>query len=317
MDFGFSIPTRGPLADAATIVALARRGEALGFNYLTFSDHIVIPRTIDSPYPYADNRRYAGAQSGDCFEQLSTLAFVAGATSRIRVLTSVMVVPHRPPVLTAKMLASIDVLSGGRVTVGCGAGWMAEEFAAVGAPPFKERGKVTDEYLAIFKTLWTQAEPRFAGTYARFDNISFLPKPVQRPHPPLWIGGESPAAFRRVVRFGDAWYPIGSNPEFPLNSLARYRAARDQLEVVAHQAGRDPASIDRAYVAIWPYERAIKMDDGTRQLLTGGEQAVIDDVRAMAELGVRHVIFNVQRATLDESIAAMERLAAVVMPLAG
>lgn len=314
MDFGFSIPSRGPLADSATILALAHRGEALGFQYMAISDHIVIPRAIGSPYPYADNRRYAGMDSGDCLEQLSMMAFLAGATSRIRMLTSVMVVPHRPPVLTAKMLASIDVLSRGRVTVGCGAGWMAEEFAAIGAPPFNERGKVTDEYLAIFKTLWTSDDARFAGQYARFGDISFLPKPVQRPHPPLWIGGESPAAFKRVVRFGDAWYPIGSNPEFPLNTLARYRAAKGQLEVTATQAGRDPASIDRAYMAIWPFEQAVRLDDGSRQIFTGGIQAVVDDVRGLAELGVNHCLFNLQRATLAESIAAMEQLAAAVMP---
>lgn len=316
MDFGFSIPTRGPLADTATILALAQRGEALGFRHIAISDHIVIPRAIDSPYPYADNRRMAGGDTGKWFEQLSLMAFLAGATSRIRMLSSVMVVPHRPPVLTAKMLASIDVLSSGRVTVGCGAGWMAEEFAAIGAPPFKERGKVTDEYLTIFKTLWTQDEPRFDGAYARFADITFLPKPVQRPHPPLWIGGESPAAFRRVVRFGDAWYPIGNNPEFPLNSVARYRAARERLEAAAGQTGRDPATIHRAYMAIWPYEQAIKLDGGGRQLFTGGEQAVRDDVQAMAALGVRHFLFNLQRITLNESIAAMERLAAVLMPLA-
>jgi alkanesulfonate monooxygenase SsuD/methylene tetrahydromethanopterin reductase-like flavin-dependent oxidoreductase (luciferase family) len=111
-------------------------------------------------------------------------------------------------VFTAKALATIDVLSEGRVTAGCGAGWMDEEFKALGVPPFAERGKVTDEYLRIFKTLWTEDDPRFEGSYVHFKDITFLPKPVQKPHPPLWIGGESPAA-RPRRRPGDAWYPIG------------------------------------------------------------------------------------------------------------
>jgi alkanesulfonate monooxygenase SsuD/methylene tetrahydromethanopterin reductase-like flavin-dependent oxidoreductase (luciferase family) len=126
MDYGFSIPIRGTLANRESVLALARRGEELGFNYLAISDHIVIPRKIGSPYPYNPQRKMVGASDGDCFEQLVLMAYLAAATSRIRLLTSVMVVPHRPAVFTAKALATIDVLSQGRVTVGCGAGWMEE-----------------------------------------------------------------------------------------------------------------------------------------------------------------------------------------------
>jgi probable F420-dependent oxidoreductase len=315
MDFGFSIPTRGALATREAIDALARRGEALGFRYLAIPDHVVIPRSIDSPYPYTQDRKMIGAASGDCMEQLAVMAYLAAATTRARLLTSVMVVPHRPPVLTAKILATIDVLSGGRVTVGCGAGWMAEEFVAVGAPPFAERGKVVDEYLAIFKELWTKEAPRFDGKYARFADISFLPKPVQRPHPPLWIGGESPAAIRRAARIGDAWYPIGSNPEFPLNTVERYRAAVATLRAEAEKAGRDPAGIDLAYWANWYREgQTLTTDAGARHLMTGDPSAVAEDIARLGEAGVRHCLFNFQRATLAESIAAMERFAADVMP---
>ena len=318
MDYGFSIPTRGPLATRESIVALAKRGEALGFQYIAIPDHIVIPRAIASPYPYNPERKMVGAADGDCLEQLVLMAYLAAATTKIRLLTSVIVVPHRNPVHTAKALATIDVLSQGRVTVGCGAGWMDEEFKAIGVPPFAERGKVTDEYLRVFKTLWTEDDPRFSGQYANFQNIIFLPKPTQRPHPPLWIGGESPAALRRVVALGDAWYPIGSNPQFPLDSVERYAQALARLRQAASDAKRDPASIDLSYWAPWYRDGHVEtLPDGKRRLFTGSDAEVAQDVRALGTLGVRHLLFSFVRRNLEDSLAAMGRFAEKVLPLVG
>lgn len=317
MDYGFSIPTRGALATPESLLALAKRGEALGFSHVAIPDHIVIPRQIDSLYPYNTARKMAGAADGDCLEQLVLMSYLAASTKTLRLLTSVMVVPHRNPVFTAKALATIDVLSGGRVTVGCGAGWMEEEFKAIGVPPFAERGKVTDEYLQVFKALWTADDPRFEGSYASFRDLSFLPKPVQKPHPPLWIGGESPAALRRVVAYGDAWYPIGSNPQFPLDTVQRYSAALARLREEAGRAGRDPAGIALAYWAPWYMEgRSRTLEGGERQLFTGGDAEVAEDIGSLRSLGVRHLLFSFVRSTLEESLAAMERFAAKVLPLA-
>jgi len=316
MNFGFSIPTRGPLATREGVLALAQRGEELGFAYLALPDHIVIPRTIASPYPYNTARKMAGAADGDCLEQLALLAFLAAATRKIRLLTSVMVVPHRPPVFTAKALATIDLLSQGRVVVGAGAGWMDEEFQAVGAPPFAERGKVTDEYLRAFKTLWTEDDPHLEGRYVRFAGISFLPKPVQKPHPPVWIGGESPAALRRVVALGDAWYPIGSNPQFPLDTAERYAQAVAGLREEARRAGRDPGSIALSYWVAWYKEgETLELDGGQRRAFTGSDADVARDIAAFRALGVSALLFNFARSTLAESLAAMERFAAQVIPL--
>lgn len=318
MDYGFSIPTRGVLATRDSVLALARRGEELGFNYLAIPDHIVIPRSISSPYPYNAQRQMVGASDGDCLEQLAVMAYLAAATSRIRLLTSIMVIPHRPAMFTAKALATIDVLSQGRVTVGCGVGWMDEEFQALNAPPFAERGKVTDEYLTAFKTLWTQDDPRFDGKHVHFRDVAFLPKPAQRPHPPLWIGGESGPALRRAVALGDAWYPIGSNPQFPLDTLDRYRNGIAALHAQARQAGRDPASIELNYWANWYREgRTGTADNGERQLFTGSDETVAQDIAAFRALGVRHLLFNFARDTLAESLAAMERFATQVLPRVG
>src|SRR6516162_4280046 len=165
----------------------------------------------------------------------------------VKFLTSVMVVPHRPAVLTAKILATIDVMSGGRLIVGVGAGWLEEEFVAIGAPPFAERGTATDEYLMAFRELWTKDKPRFDGRFVKFSDILFAPKPVQKPCPALWIGGESGSAMRRVARIGDGWYPIGANPQHRLDTMARYRAAVERLRKLAADVGRDPASVALAF----------------------------------------------------------------------
>jgi probable F420-dependent oxidoreductase len=317
MEFGYSLPTRGPLANRESMLALAKRGEELGFTYLAFPDHIVIPRQIESPYPYSAGRKMASIGEGDCLEEITAMAFIAGATTRMRLLSSVMVVPHRPPMFTAKALATLDVLSQGRLTVGIGAGWMDEEFRAIGAPPFAERGKVTDEYLKIFKILWTEDDPRFEGKYARFENINFNPKPVQKPHPPIWVGGESPAALRRTAALGDAWYPIGSNPEFPLNSAERFSQGVARLHEEARRIGRDPASIELAYWASWYKEgQTLNLEDGQRQLFTGSDAEVAQDIHKFRVLGVRYLLFNFARANLAESLAALERFAANVLPLA-
>jgi probable F420-dependent oxidoreductase len=316
MDYGFNIPLRGPLANTVAMKTLAKRGEALGFSYLAFPDHIVIPTNIDSRYPYSQTGEFPGRQSGDCLEQLTAMAYVAAVTSKIRLLTSVMVVPHRNPVHTARILETIDTLSNGRLTVGCGVGWLEEEFDAIGTPPFKERGKVTDEYLQVFKELWTKDKPEFSGDYATFSDISFLPKPVQKPHPPLWIGGESGPALRRTARYGDAWYPIGANPQHPLNTIGRFQAGVEKLEAECEKIGRDPKQIELAYLGNWYKENnTVMLDNGERHLLTGSDQNIVEDAQRLRAAGVRHLLFNFQRATLEESLACMERFAGEVLPL--
>lgn len=327
MDYGFFLPARGPLATRESIQTLVRRAEDLGFAYLGVPDHIVIPRDIEPRYPYSESGEFPGGASGDCLDQLAVLAFIAGQTSSIRLLTSIMVMPHRSPVLAAKLLATIDVLSGGRLTVGCGVGWMREEFEAIGAPPFDERGRVGNEYLRVFKELWTAADPHFDGAYARFSDISFLPKPVQEPHPPIWIGGESVPAMKRAARLGDGWYPIGSNPNYPLDTAERYRAALDRLSAYAAEADRDLAEIDLGYAAMrWGNpaygtarpgegEEAEFLAGGERRILTGSPQQIAGDIEALRDAGVRHLIMNFQRPTPEETSDGMGRLADEVLPL--
>ena len=315
MEYGFGVPTRGPLATPDNLITLAQRGEEMEFSIISVSDHIVIPRSIDSRYPYSPTGEFTG--SGECLEQLTLLSFLASQTSTARLLTSVMVLPYRSPVFTAKMLASVDVLSQGRVTVGCGVGWMREEFEAIGAPPYDERGAASDEYILAFKELWTSDNPTFEGKYCSFSNISFLPKPVQKPHPPIWIGGESPPALRRAARLGDAWYPIGNNPRFPVETAEQLSESLTRLRRYAEDAGRDPSSIDVAYSAGWYNDREARtLPNGERRIFTGTPQQIADDTKVFEQLGVHHLIFNFQSATLEETLQRMERFATKVKPLA-
>ena len=316
LQFGFGLPARGPLSTPQNLVRLAKRGEELGFDFISVSDHVVIPRAIASRYPYTASGEFAVDPSGSYLEQLIVLTFIAASTSRPRLLTSVMVVPQRPPVLTAKQLASLDVLSGGRLIFGIGAGWLREEFEALDAPSFEQRGKVTDEYLRAFKELWTNDEPDFAGEYTHVHDIAFAPKPVQKPHPPIWVGGESDAALRRTARLGDAWYPIGSNPRHPLGTTAQLASAIDRLRGFVRETERNMAEIDIAYSAGWYNDRdAERGEDGNRRSFTGSPRQVADDVHAFATLGVRHFGFGMIDGTLDGSLARLERFATVVRPL--
>jgi len=307
MQFGFGAPVSGALARPQSLARIAGEGEAIGYDYCTISDHVVIPRDIEARYPYSDTGEFPSRSRGDRHEQLAAVAFIAGKTSRLRLVTSVTVVPHRPGVLLAKMLATIDVLSDGRLTWGIGAGWMKEEFEALGLPPFAERGAVTDEYILACRELWTKDDPRFDGRYVKFSNILFDPKPVQK-HLPIWVGGESGPALRRTARLGDGWYPIGTNPQHRLDSMKRFAAGVERLRGLAHEAGRDPKAIALAYrVTQWGRALPARADDGERRLFSGEIADVVADLRAFRDFGVGHVDFNFDGATADEMLANMRR----------
>src|SRR6266850_6321191 len=246
MHYGFYLPTRGQTTTPDDIDTLVQRGEAHGFHSVMIADHIVFPTDIQSPYPYTVSGAFPG--HGDAMEQLTLMAFVAAKTTALRLVTSVMILPYRNPVLTAKMLATVDVLSRGRVTVGVGVGWLREEFEALRTPDFDQRGVVSNEYLQIFKTLWTQDPADFAGQFYQFKGLRCLPHPVQKPHPPLWIGGHSRPALRRVAKYGDGWHPVGANPAVPLRPHELQLVLED-LKRFVEAEGRDPETVTVSFKA--------------------------------------------------------------------
>jgi probable F420-dependent oxidoreductase len=217
-----------------------------------------------------------------------------------------MILPHRHPVLAAKMLATIDVLSGGRLTVGVGVGWLREEFVALGAPAFEGRGAASDEILTIFKTLWSSSPAGFAGEFFRFEPVRCLPAPVQKPHPPIWIGGHSHAALRRVARHGDGWHPVGANPASML-APAELRDLIAELARLTEAAGRDPATITIVYKAPL-YDTALTDGDGRRPF-SGSVAQVLDDIATYAAVGVHELIFDFRSENVEESLERMERFA--------
>jgi probable F420-dependent oxidoreductase len=320
MKYGFTLPGRGPLATPDNLATIARRGDELGYHFVLFGDHIVVPRQIASPYPYTESGEFPGSASGVAMEQLTVLAFLAGQTQSIRLVTSVIIVPHRNPLVAAKVLATLDVLSKGRLVVGVGVGWMREEFEALGLPPFDERGAVTDEYIRAFKELWTSDNPSFEGKYCRFSNISFLPKPVQKPHPPIWVGGESRRALRRTAELGNGWYPISVNPQFPLGEPEQLAARLQRLAALAKEAGRDPAEIDVIYRTP---DYQLLTDGGTGSSSSGGRRPFIGnadeiaaDIRRYEAMGVGSLVLNLERLSrnLDDMLQHMEVLATQVWP---
>ena len=310
MKFGMHLGIRGPAAEPDSLIEIARVAEDLGFDHLGFSDHVVIAAAVESVYPYTANGRWFAEDSGECLEQLTTLCFVAAATSRIRLLTSVMVLPHRPPILAAKMLATADVLSKGRLTVGVGVGWMAEEIALLGGPSFSARGKAADETIAAFRELWTAARPSQTGEQVAFDNLLFAPKPVQTPHPPIWIGGESGPARRRAGRLGDGWYPVCNNPKATFDTPARYAAGLADVFAAAEAADRDPSQLATGLYVIWHnLDGAVLNDAGDRRCFTGAPNDIRRDIDDFKAAGLQNLIIGFEAPSTDEIIRRMRAFA--------
>ncbi len=319
MHYGFYLPNSGPTATPENLITFAKRGEELGFHCVVVGDHVIVPRSIASPYPYTVGGEFPGAASGEYLEQLTLLSFLAGATERIRLVPSVMILPHRNPILAAKMLATLDVLSHGRLTLGVGVGWMEEEFEALGLPPFAERGAVSDEYLRAFKELWTSDNPAFEGKYCRFSNITFLPKPVQKPHPPIWVGGQSRLAIKRAAELGDGWHPVGA---VPAASLEPEELAEDMklLAQYAERVGRDPSRIEVSMKApLYDSARpALSLAEGIaggkRRRFTGDPEQIASDIRTYRDMGVSHLIFDVRSSSVTETLECLEWFARDVVP---
>ena len=317
MNFGFMLPSRGPLTRPESLSVIAKRGEELGYDFIMFPDHIVIPRNVSSQYPYSTSGVFPGTDNSETMEQLTTLAFLAGQTSFIRLVTSVMVVPHRSPVVTAKVLSTLDVLSRGRVTVGVGTGWLEEEFQALETQPFAERGAVTDEYIRAFIALWTSENPEFEGKYVNFSNIHFLPKPVQKPHIPIWVGGESNRAIRRAARMGNAWHPLGTNPAFPLGTPELLKASMDRLAARTEREARNPKDVEVAF-RVSTFNPNSNGTEGTP--FAGPPDKVAEDIRAYEAMGVTNLIFDLGGVASSKAgdpsdiIAMQEVLALQVWP---
>ncbi|MFN8559542.1 MAG: TIGR03619 family F420-dependent LLM class oxidoreductase [Dehalococcoidia bacterium] len=253
MRIGIQPTNVGPQSAPALMTEVAELADTLGFDTLQVTDHVVVPVEYSSRYPYDTTGRMRASPDTDYFEPLSLLGYLAGRTRRIRLGTSVLIAAYRNPVVTAKQLACLDVLSGGRLEVGLGVGWLAEEFAAVAAPPFAARGPVTDEVIEVFRRIWRDHPASFNGAYFSFPPVGAMPKPAQPGGIPILIGGDSRPAIRRAARLGDGWQPFKLSPA---DLAPRIAYLHDQAKEHGRDLGTITVSLRLGLPDGWPHRAA-------------------------------------------------------------
>jgi probable F420-dependent oxidoreductase len=309
LPIGCTLPTSGAAADPAAIGALAQTAEDLGFDSVWISDHVVVPEHISSAYPYSPDGRFPTLPTQPYLEPLATLGYLAGITRRVRLGIAVLILPYRHPLLTAKMIATLDNLSGGRVDLGVGVGWMREEFEALGLPPevYQHRGSATDEQLRILETVWTRDVAGFDGRFYQFEPVGAHPHPVQRPHPPVWVGGHTRPALRRTAQFGDGWLPIGGRPpaDLPPEEVAGCIAS---IRSQAERFGRDPASLRVCFDTTVDFAAT----DG--RPFSGSDDAIAEQLRQYVEVGAESFLVGFGRVPPADYERCLRRFAEHVRP---
>src|SRR5215510_10890376 len=263
---------------------IAQHAEALGYHSVWLGDHIVIPEQISAPYPYTEDGSVGFARNIPWPDPFVLLAAIGATTQKILLGTSVVIVPYRNPLHVAKAVATVDLASHGRYQFGVGIGWLEEEFAALGEP-FSERAARTREYLQVMKAMWSGDIAKFQGKYFSFPDLHTNPLPVQKPHPPIIFGGESPAALKRVADLGDGWQP----GPVPLEVL-RERVA--QLKALMTERGRDFSQL------------SISMIGDAKELKRNPDKLAV-----LEELGVREMILFMGAPRVDATLAELEEAA--------
>ena len=270
MKVGVNMINFGPGVSPGSLRSWAQFTESLGYHLLMASDHVAITPDVHARYP------------APFYEPISLLSYLAGVTSAIELGTTVLIVPYRNPLETARSCANLDQLSGGRFILGVGIGWAQEEFQALRVP-FKSRGAITNEYLEAIKLLWTQDLASYEGEFVSFKDVHTAPRPARSPHPPIWVGGASDAAFRRTVRYGDAWHPIR-------NRMDRFKDIEiPRLREIADEEGRAmPMLCPR--VKIWLTDSPVTRED--RMIGEGSLDQVHRDLAELEALGCSYVVLD-------------------------
>jgi probable F420-dependent oxidoreductase len=302
---GLDVGIYGRLATRDHILELAALAEASGLESLWVADHVIFPVTLTSAYPYSATGAFGATVSAQgaalpldmtqeaLLEPLATMGVLVGATRRVKIGTAVLVMPYRNPVLLARMLVTLDVLSGGRTLLGAGVGWLAEEFAALDARPFAARGRVTDECIEIVKRLCAGGQVTFQGEHYQLEPVVSSPGSVQRPHPPILIGGTSNAALQRTARLGDGWLSTGLRPE-------RLRARLSTLQKLCEAQGRRFADLSLSHKLFINIGEARRGADGSREAGTGSQADIVDDLRRLVDLGYSRIIVRYRGSDAEE-----------------
>jgi probable F420-dependent oxidoreductase len=306
MKFGVFLPISGRAAGPATLAQAALQAESLGYDSVWAADRIVIPWEIKTPYPYSEGQSFIVPPDRPFLEPLTCLAFLAGRTEKILLGISVLVLPYRHPLYWAKIATTIDHLSKGRLILGVGVGWMAEEFEALGVP-FKERGDLSDEQLKLLQVLWHEERAHFHGRHYRFDEIAFQPKPLQAPRIPIWVGGEGVRAQRRAAQYGEAWFPY-----FVRITPQDLKRRFDNVRRRAAEAGRDADQV-RLNCCL-PIEITARPVPQEADRVRGSPEQVAKALRGFREIGVEHIALQFMVPRWPERQAQIERFAREVLP---
>jgi probable F420-dependent oxidoreductase len=279
---------------------VARRAEELGFDGLWVLDRILYPVNPRQPYPIGDGS--LPVQYKQVLDPLETLTFAAAHTRRIGLGTSVLNLPWYNPVLLARRLTTLEVLSGGRLTVGFGLGWSPDEYEAAGVP-MRERGKRADELIRALKTIWTTDPVEFHGEYYHIPKSFIGPKPVQKPHPRIFMAAYTPGAMKRIARAADGWFPVG----IPISAV---EGMFDGIRTMAKEFGRDPAALELIVRANVEFSAAPVEKD--RADFTGTVEQIAEDIAATRKIGANEIVFDVQFSprvdTVADILSGMEQL---------
>lgn len=316
MQFGVLLPHVGFSASPSAIRDVAQAAEELGFASLWVGDHIVLPDKYESLYPFNDEGAFPVPSERPFTEAFTTLAYTAAITSSVRLGVSVCIVPYRHPLLLAKTASTLDFLAGGRLILGVGVGWLRQEFEALNALPFEQRGAVTDEALTLLQQAWAATGPiNFAGRFFQVEGMYVSPPPPQGQDLTIWVGGMGTAAWRRTARFGHAWHPAlyGADPDHLRQGLAAIRSSAEaagrtapaggwsiSLWLPAEFADADPDPATDG----WPWQTGV---------LRGTPDYMVNILRRFAAAGVDHVIL-VMGGSAASKIKNMQRFTAEVLP---
>lgn len=308
LKLGLDVGIYGRLATREHVLALAELAETAGLDSIWLADHVMFPATFTSTYPYSASGAFPIDMTQEpLLEPIATMGVLVGATKRVKIGTAVLIIPYRNPVLLARMLVTFDVLSAGRIILGAGVGWLAEEFAALASPPFAARGRVTDEYIDIIKRICQGGEVTFQGDHYQLDPVVSNPASVQRPHPPILIGGTSNAALRRVARLGDGWLSTGLRPE-------NMRERLDMLQRLCVAQGRKLADLTLYHKLFINIGEARQDAHGKRDAGTGSPADIVDDLRRIAEHGYGGVVVRYRGSDAEEQRQQLETFIADIMP---
>jgi probable F420-dependent oxidoreductase len=284
MKFGLRLPGAGPFAGPEAIASFARTAEELGFDSLWMTDHVALPVEIGTRYPYREDGKFFWPPETPYLDVLLTLTWAAAATERIRVGTSVLIAGWHHPLNTAKALATLDTLNGGRTIAGIGTGWMREQFEIMGSP-FAQRGRRTTEYIKLLKHLWTADEADFHGEFFHYEGFKMYPKPVGGI--PVWCGGKSDGVLRRVAAVADGWHPLYIAPdelEAKLGTLAGYLAehGRSLDEIALSARPVTQAKLDRAAIQRYA-DLGVELLIADTSFEHDSLQGAVDEVTALAD----------------------------------